>query len=123
METAAQRVARGASRLDRYHSSWFNDVDLNVLDMSSGRQCVAGQVGLHYEYESCSWLTLLYDIGLFNNESIVQHGFALPVLPDMTGWLFRWIPAVRRWRRRRWSELDMLWRDEVTRRRYGGESS
>lgn len=52
-QVLGQRVARGAAQLDGVRPGWEKQIDLEVLDIGSGLDCVWGQVfgsytkGLH----------------------------------------------------------------------------
>lgn len=39
-----ERVARGAARLDEVRPGWHRNVNVQTLDISSGRNCALGQV-------------------------------------------------------------------------------
>ena len=40
----AARVARGAAYLDKVHPTWVDEVNLDILDLASGCNCVLGQI-------------------------------------------------------------------------------
>lgn len=42
-EQAHERAAAGAAWLDEHCPTWFNEIDLDTLDLASGRLCVLGQ--------------------------------------------------------------------------------
>lgn len=44
MITYQERVGRGAAWLDVTRPQWFNEVDLEKLDLASGQRCVLGQI-------------------------------------------------------------------------------
>jgi hypothetical protein len=47
--TIESRVAKGAAWLDKVRPSWFTDIDIDELRLSSGCHCVLGQI-VHKEF-------------------------------------------------------------------------
>lgn len=67
MSTVTGRVERGAALLDEKQPGWWRLVDLNRLDISTGCDCVAGQVGGFPE--------TMRNLDLLSLEAQVAHGF------------------------------------------------
>ena len=44
VRTLQAAAARGATLLDSVHPSWFNEIDIRQLDLSSGFFCIIGQL-------------------------------------------------------------------------------
>ena len=61
------RVERGAALLDEKRPDWWQDIDLDRLDISTGCTCVAGQLGGFSE--------TMRSLGLLPLEAQVAHGF------------------------------------------------
>ena len=43
--TAAEAVANGAQRLDKIKPDWYREINLGILDVASGYDCICGQLG------------------------------------------------------------------------------
>jgi len=53
MDQARERAAAGAAYFDALQPGWFEDVNLDILDMSQADACVSGQV---FGVEIYRWL-------------------------------------------------------------------
>lgn len=66
----AARVAKGVALLDEQMPGWEQRISLDVLDISSGQWCVAGQLsGVHSYYVG------LKQLGLDSGHRGMEHGF------------------------------------------------
>lgn len=73
-----ERVAKGIALLDERYPGWFEDIDLDELNVSSASSCVTAQLADAYEdtpdYEA-GMNMLDLDLGVHNDGSYTQHGF------------------------------------------------
>ena len=113
MDKFADRVAAGARLLDEYSERWWEDVDLDRLDLSSCTQCVMGQLfgeygdGLdHFYSEHLEGFDGVEDAF---EDFVVGHGFDLA--SSVTS-LYR-SPG----RPNEWAELRLHWVYEIEFRR------
>lgn len=64
-----ENVLRGAQLLDKKRPNWYNEIDLEKLDIKSIDNCVLGQL---YDY----FVTGLDELGVdYSNASESLHGF------------------------------------------------
>ncbi len=75
MESARERVARGASYLDKVDPTWYRSVDPVTLELSDGSHCVLGQ--MHGDYRLGLGRSHLLNMGSGPRPSLspVAHGF------------------------------------------------
>lgn len=100
MSKPSERVAAGAALLDERKPGWYQDIDLNRLDVFYSELCVVGQVYGNY------WLGL-HILNLEWRDAISNGFFAKPSL-------IWFLPGGKRLA---YDELNVHWRAEITKRR------
>jgi hypothetical protein len=84
--SVAERVERGAALLDEKRPGWWREIDLDALDIRSGCDCIAGQLGGYSE----TILELLPDEE-GDEEGEIAHGFDAEASPEFA-------PLTEAWR-------------------------
>lgn len=74
-EETDRRVARGSALLTRRRPSWYNEVDLETLDLRSLECCVVAQ--LYGDYDTDALIGKREDLDAAARED-VAYGFDLP---------------------------------------------
>lgn len=101
-----ERVRRGAQMLDRKNPDWFNEIDLDVLDLNDCHACILGQLyGTYSEGR--------YRIGLdWDLQATGSHGFTVwprDHIEDLDDFYSE--------EERLWDQLYNAWKEEITKRR------
>jgi len=97
------RVAKGAKFLDGKMLGWHRHVDLGTLDLSTGRQCILGQLYADVATPFFGgWSFGRLHLGL-EGRDVDRMGFYISRLDKMRG--------------ATWERLTMAWRQEIVTRR------
>jgi len=103
--STTENIERGIAYLDSIDPEWRSRVDLDTLDMAQEQHDVLAQVtGLSF-YDAVT-AALLSSADSWSDVQLrwaVEHGFALPYIPDEFE------------NRRAWHDLNKAWRAEVQR--------
>lgn len=104
----AARVQRGAALLDEKWPTWAQDIDLEKLDIQSGRNCVTAQFAQR-ELGGTYWFDALDHLGLTEGDdgSYISHGFNAESYREERPYD----------QDEAYTELNTLWRDLIQERR------
>lgn len=112
-ERARESVLRGAAVLDKVEPGWELKIDLAELNLSSGCQCVLGQVYGEYD-EGCEVLFEMNPPYSDDVTAVMAHGFVVSSRGSRLngeGYEF-----VAQWMNNYYEVLDELWIEQVKER-------
>jgi hypothetical protein len=81
--TLTEPVQAGAARLDRIHPGWADKINLEKFEISSGQQCVIGQLYGDYDNDNLQKVFRTRGLGPLEKEDrldelATEHGFYEP---------------------------------------------
>jgi hypothetical protein len=84
-----RRVTRGAAWLDRTYPNWLSRIELAMLDMRDGFQCVLAQASEEFDFAATCWVNSL------GADEIFDYGF-YPEGDSQTPLLNAWKTEIER---------------------------
>ena len=78
--TIRERVERGAAWLDEIQPGWRNRVNVRLLSMDCGDDCILGQVFADVTSYFCGYLYAYYTFFGGDEDQIIAYGFEAPLL-------------------------------------------